>query len=132
MLAAHSSRGLATGDLDGDGSPEVVIVNMNAPPTILKNYGDRGNWLRVRLVGVESNRSAIGAVVRVTAGGVTQTSVVASGSSYLSQSDFRQSFGLGKLTMVERVEILWPRGRREAREHVPVNQEIEVREGSLR
>ena len=132
VLAAHSSRGLATGDLDGDGSPEIVIVNMNAPPTILKNYGDRGNWLRVRLVGVESNRSAIGAVVRVTAGGVTQTSVVASGSSYLSQSDFRQSFGLGKLTIVERVEILWPRGRREARENVPVNQEIEVREGSLR
>ena len=111
---ARSSRGLAIGDLDGDGAPEIVIVNMNAAPSVLKNYGEKGASILVRLTGVKSNRGAIGARIAVSAGASTQTSSVASGSSYLSQSDFRQHFGLGKATQADRIEILWPSGRRES------------------
>ncbi len=118
-LPPACSRGLATGDLDNDGSPEIVIVNRNGPPTLLKNFGDRGNWISV-------NIKAVGAVVKVSAGGVSQTSVVASGSSYLSQSDFRQHFGLGRAQVVESIEILWPDGPRSTVKAQPVNREIAI------
>ena len=118
-LPPGCSRGLATGDLDNDGSPEIVIVNHNGPPTVLKNFGDRGNWISV-------NIKAVGAVVKVRSGGVTQTSVVSSGSTYLSQSDFRQHFGVGAAQVVESVEVLWPDGRRSAVKEQPVNREISI------
>lgn len=127
---ARASRGLATGDLDGDGSPEIVIVNMNGPPTILKNHAPKGNWLLVKLVGTASNRSAIGAKVFVTAGGERQLSVVPGGSSYLSQPDFRRHFGLGGSRRVESIEVIWPSGKRDTLENVEANREIEIREGS--
>lgn len=116
-LAPACSRGLATGDLDNDGAPEVVIVNHNGAPTVLKNYGERGNWIRV-------NAKAIGAVVKVMAAGLTQTSVVTSGGSYLSQSDFRQHFGLGSAQRVDRIEVLWPDGTKSALENQPANREV--------
>ena len=129
LTMARSSRGLAIGDLDGDGAPEIVIVNMNAAPSVLKNYGEKGASILVRLTGVKSNRGAIGARIAVSADASTQTSFVASGSSYLSQSDFRQHFGLGKATQADRIEILWPSGRRESLANVAANQEIHIREG---
>jgi hypothetical protein len=129
LSSAHSSRGLAIGDLDGDGTPEIIIVNMNAAPTILKNFGEKGNSLIIGLTGVQSNRSAIGAKIVVTTGAFSQTAVVTSGSSYLSQSDFRQHFGLGKAAQADRIDILWPNGRTESISNVPANQEIRVREG---
>jgi hypothetical protein len=129
LALAQSSRGLAVGDLDGDGAPEIVIVNMNAPPTVLKNYGEKGNSILIRLTGAQSNRSAIGAKIAVSTGASVQTAIVASGSSYLSQSDFRQHFGLGKGTQADHIEIFWPSGRRESFANVPANQEIQVREG---
>jgi hypothetical protein len=128
LAAAHCSRGLAIGDLDGDSAPEIVIVNMNAPPAVLKNTGE-GNSILVKLTGVKSNRSAIGRRIVVATGGSTQTGFVASGSSYLSQSDFRQHFGLGKAKQADRIDILWPSGRRESLSNVPENQEIQVQEG---
>ncbi len=118
-LPPGCSRGLATGDLDNDGSPEIVIVNHNGPPTVFKNFGDRGNWISV-------NIKTVGAVVKVRAGGVTRTSVVSSGSSYLSQSDFRQHFGVGAAQVVESVEVLWSDGRRSAVKEQPVNREISI------
>jgi hypothetical protein len=129
LAAARSSRGLVAGDLDGDGTPEIVIVNMNAPPSVLKNYGEKGASILVKLIGVKSNRSAIGAKIVVSAGASTQTAFVSSGSSYLSQSDFRQHFGLGKATQADRIEILWPGGGRDSLANVAANQEIHVREG---
>lgn len=120
-LAAACSRGLAAGDLDNDGSPELVIVNQNGAPSVLKNYGDRGNWVRVNV------GAAVGAVVRVQAGGVTQMAVVASGGSYLSQSDFRQHFGIGAAAKVDRVEVQWPDGRKSELRDQPANREISVR-----
>jgi hypothetical protein len=129
-IEARVSRGLATGDLNGDGSPEIVIVNMNDSPTILTNNAPKGNWLLVRLTGTASNRSAIGARVTVKAGGTRQTSTVPGGSSYLSQPDFRRHFGLGELKQADRVEVDWPSGKSDSLVNVPVNREIEIREGS--
>ena len=130
LQVTRSSRGLAIGDLDGDGAPEIVIVNMNAAPTVLKNFSKKGNSILIRLAGTESNRSAIGAKIMVAAGNSKQVAFVTSGSSYLSQSDFRQHFGLGHATQADRIVIVWPNGRSEALTNVAANQEIQVREGS--
>jgi hypothetical protein len=115
-LPASSSRGLATGDLDNDGSPEIVIVNHNGVPSVLKNFSERGNWVTVRLGG-----NPVGALVKVQG----QMSVVASGSSYLSQNDFRQYFGVGTSESVD-VEVLWPDGSRSMLKGQAVNREISV------
>src|SRR5947209_15374411 len=87
------SRGSAVGDLDGDGAPEILVVNMNEPPSLLKNFGSKGNAILVEAVGTKSNRSAIGARVSVTAGALHQIEEVRSGGSYASQNDFRLHFG---------------------------------------
>jgi enediyne biosynthesis protein E4 len=104
------ARGLAFGDLDGDGRPEVVIVNMNSTPTVLKNDGPHGHYINVHLTGTKSNRSAIGARVSVHAGGRTMIDEVMSGGSYYSQNSFTLHFGLGAATRVDSIEIRWPVG----------------------
>jgi hypothetical protein len=123
------SRGVATGDLDGDGAPEILIVNMNEPPSLLKNFVPRGNAILVAMEGTKSNRSAIGARVTVTAGKLRQTDEVRSGGSYASQSDFRLHFGLGSATKVDQIEIRWPSGAVEKLSNVAAGQCIRVREG---
>jgi enediyne biosynthesis protein E4 len=86
-------------------------MNMNEPPSLLRNQQQSGNhWLRVRLEGSRSNRSAIGAVVTVESGGHKQTQAVLSQSSFLSQNDFRLHFGLGSSASVDRIEVRWPNG----------------------
>jgi enediyne biosynthesis protein E4 len=104
------SRGLAVGDLDGDGRPEILLVNMNATPALLKNRAPGGHYLNVALTGTKSNRSAIGARVTVTAGGRKRIDEVMSGSSYYSQNSFTLHFGLGALTAIDAIEIHWPSG----------------------
>ncbi len=104
------SRGLAVGDLDGDGRPEIVIVNLNEPPALLKNLGPRGNWVAVSLAGVKSNRSAVGARVTIEAEGKKQMQEVASGGSYFSQSSMTLYFGLGKVGKLDKLEVKWPSG----------------------
>src|SRR5262249_12685727 len=101
------SRGVASGDLDGDGAPEILVVNMNEPPSLFKNFGSKGNAILVEAVGTKSNRSAIGARVTAIAGNLRQTDEVRSGGSYGSQSDFRLHFGLGTATKVDSLEIRW-------------------------
>ena len=128
ILAAHSSRGMAIGDLDNDGRPEVVIVNMHEPPSLLKVSGDRGNSILVRAL-TRSGRDAIGARVTVTAGSLKQIDEVRSGGSYISQNDFRLHFGLGAATNAD-VAIRWPNGTWTAFPALPANHLITMTEGS--
>ena len=110
VMARHSSRGLAVGDIDNDGTLELLINNQGERPSLLKQTArPPGNWIILSLKGTRSNRSGIGARVRVTAGGVTQTDEVRSGGSYLSQNDLRLHFGLGSARRAT-VEVLWPSG----------------------
>jgi enediyne biosynthesis protein E4 len=129
LTTPRVSRGVATGDFDGDGAPEIVVVNMNEPPSLLKNFGPRGNALLIEAVGTKSNRSAIGARVIVTAGKLRQVDEVRSGGSYASQSDFRLHFGLGSATRVDEIEIRWPGGAVEKIHNVQTGQCIRVQEG---
>ena len=128
--APHSSRGCAFGDFDNDGDVDIVIVNHNEPPSLLRNDVSGGNhWLKVKLNGVESNRSAIGARVTVRYGGKVQAQEVLSQSSYLSVNDSRLHFGLGSATTAD-VEIRWPLGRVEKLAQVAADRLIWVKEGS--
>jgi hypothetical protein len=123
------SRGMASGDLDGDGAPEIVVVNMNEPPTLLKNFGPKGNAILIEAIGTKSNRSAIGARVMVVAGKLRQIDEVRSGGSYASQCDFRLHFGLGDAKKADRIEVRWPSGAVERIGDVAANQWIRLREG---
>ena len=107
---SRSSRGLAVGDLDGDGRPEMVIVNMNAAPALLKNFGPHGHYLNVALTGTKSNRSAIGARVVVTAAGRKWIDEVMSGASYYSQNSFTLHYGMGSVAAVDGLQVRWPSG----------------------
>lgn len=125
----HSSRGVAFGDIDNDGTLEILINNQNSTPSLLKASAKAaGNWVLLKLTGSKSNRSAIGAKVRLTAGGRTQIDEVRSGGSYISQSDFRLHFGLGAAGKVDKVEIDWPSGATQVEEGLPANRIIELKE----
>jgi enediyne biosynthesis protein E4 len=124
------SRGLATGDLDGDGRPEIVIVNMNDKPTLLKNAGPRQNAIAITLIGTRSNRSAIGARCTIEAGGRKRIAEVVSGGSYFSQSSLTLYFGLGKSEKADRIEVRWPLGKTQTWSAVPANRTIVLTEGT--
>ncbi len=115
LAVARSSRGAAFGDLDDDGDLDVVVNNLDDRPTVLRNNSRAdGHWLKVLLRGGDGNRSAIGARVRVEAGGRTHSRVVRSSDSYVSHHDLRLHFGLGTDERVERLSIDWPDGSSES------------------
>ena len=129
VAAAHSGRGCAFGDFDNDGDIDILIINMNEPPSLLRNdVQGKQNWIKVKLEGVKSNRSAIGARVLARYGGKTQAQSLVSQSSFYSCNDPRLHFGLGDHTSVD-LEVHWPNGLVESFRHVPVNQLITLREG---
>lgn len=104
-------RGLAVGDLFNDGNVDIVIEGLDGAPEVLRNHGIAGNhWINFELQGTKSNRLAIGAKVKITAGKMTQVDEVRSGGSYLSQNDLRVHFGLGAETRIDSVEVEWPSG----------------------
>jgi hypothetical protein len=123
------SRGAAVGDLDNDGGLEIVVNNMNDTPSLLKNIGERKNWIEFKTVGRQSNRDGIGARVTVVAGGLRQIDEVRSGGSYVSSNDLRLHFGIGDALKVDRVEVLWPSGRKEFFASLPANRIVVVEEG---
>ena len=130
VAAAHPSRGCAFGDFDNDGDLDVVIMNINEPPSLLRNDAPANNrWLKVKLIGTKSNRSAMGAQVRVRYGNKVQAQQLLSQSSYLSSNDPRLHFGLGNETKAD-IEIRWPNGLKESASNVAANQLVIFREGS--
>jgi hypothetical protein len=130
VTTARAGRGTAFGDLDNNGTVDVTINNVHdAPDVFLTRAPAAHGWLVVRLVGTTSNRSAIGARVRVLAGGVPQVQEVRGGGSYLSQNDLRVHFGLGAASAVDRIEVRWPNGRVERWTDVRPNQVLTLTEG---
>ena len=125
----HSSRGAAFGDFDNDGAVEIAINNQNETPSLWKQAKNpEGHWVILKLVGTRSNRSAIGARVRLTATGRVQTDEIRSGGSYLSQSDLRLHFGLGSANKIDQIEVLWPSGTRQVLKDLAVGRVITIRE----
>ena len=129
LVALNLGRGCAFGDFDNDGDVDVIVNNLDGPPTLLRNDGASGNGsILLKCVGTRSNRSAIGARVKVSVGGGTQTKEVMSGSSYYSQSDLRLHFGLGRAAAADAVEVAWPSGGKEAFRDLPANQVYVIQE----
>ncbi|WP_298038637.1 CRTAC1 family protein, partial [uncultured Desulfuromonas sp.] len=123
------SRGSAIGDIDNDGDLDILVLNLNDTPRLLRNDGgNRSHWLSIRARGTRSNRDAIGTRVRLTAGGVTQVADVRSSSGYLSQGDLRVHFGLGAAAKAERIEIRWPDGGVQVLENVTADRIVTVTE----
>jgi hypothetical protein len=123
------SRGMATGDLDGDGRPEILIVNMNDRPALLKNVGARQNAIAITLTGTRSNRSAIGARCTIEAGGRKQIADVIGGGSYYSQSSLTLYFGVGKAEKIDRIEVRWPAGGKQSWSAIAPNRTLFITEG---
>jgi hypothetical protein len=122
IRAENLGRGCAFGDFDNDGDVDVIVNNLDSPPSLLRNDGgNRNNWIMIKCVGTRSNRSAIGTRVKVTSGGHIQIDEVMSGSSYYSQNDFRLHFGLGRATKADNVELTWPSSLQESFQNLPVN-----------
>jgi enediyne biosynthesis protein E4 len=107
-----------------------VVNDLDGAPMILRNQGIPGNhWVSFELAGTKSNRLAIGARLKLVAGGMTQTSEIHSGGSYLSQSDLRVHFGLGKATKIDSLEIHWPSGLVETLKDLEADKFYSVLEG---
>ncbi|MBW3598217.1 MAG: CRTAC1 family protein, partial [Planctomycetes bacterium] len=127
---AMAARGVACDDLDNDGRVDVVVLNSRGRPVVLRNESSPGNhWLQVRLRGVGANRHAVGARVKITAGGKELAAEVHSGRGYQSHFGSRLTFGLGASSRVERLEIHWSAGGRDVWRGFDSNQEVIVVEG---
>jgi hypothetical protein len=125
------SRGVAVGDLFNDGHMDLVIENLEGSPMLLRPEGaSQNDWISLTLEGAKSNRLALNARVRVTAGDLVQTDEVRSGGSYISQSDLRLHFGLGSHDHVDKVEVFWPSGTEETYTQLVANRLYTLVEGN--
>jgi enediyne biosynthesis protein E4 len=130
-LPAQSRRGAAFGDIDNDGNVDVVILNVGEPPSLLLNRNASPNHrVLFKLVGVKSNKAAIGARVTVRVGALVQFDEVRGGASYLSQNDLRLHFGLGSNEKMNEVDIRWPNGEAETLRDVPADFIYTIVEGT--
>jgi len=128
ITTPFNSHGVAAADFDNDGAVEILVNNSHDRPSLLKNFGEHGNWILLKLEGTKSNRDAIGAKVTVRVGDHQQTQEVRSGGGYISQSDFRLHFGLGKAIKADAVEIRWPSGLVQRFENIAGNRVVKIRE----
>ncbi|MBW3596182.1 MAG: CRTAC1 family protein [Planctomycetes bacterium] len=130
LLLKRVGRGAGFDDLDNDGDMDAVVLNACQQPTVLRNDSPRtGNWLQVRCIGRGANRDGVGALVKVTAGGTTQSATIHSGRGYQSDYGRRLHFGLGAAEVADRVEITWPGGPTDFVETVPMNQVLNLTQG---
>jgi enediyne biosynthesis protein E4 len=127
-----SSRGAAFGDYDNDGGMDVLVLNMNDLPSLLHNVGgNKQNWIKLKLIGTQCNRTAIGARARVIVGRHIQMDEVSSGTSVMSQNDLRLHFGLGTAEIVDVIEVKWPTTQKIERfTRIAANQILTIREGA--
>ena len=122
-------RGLAVADFDNDGNLDVVISNQGQRAVLLKNQGTRrGNWVSIRAKGSKSNTFGLGATVRLATAEGLQVREINNVASYLSANDVRLHVGLGRATVVQAIDILWPSGARQTVKDVPVNQILVIEE----
>jgi hypothetical protein len=131
VMENSPARGAAFGDFDNDGDIDIVINNVNAAPELIRNDSKSGNnWLKIKLVGVKSNRTGIGARIKLTTEDGVQIEEVRSGSSYYSQNDMRVNFGVGKVVKIKSVEVRWPSGQIDTLNDLEANQIITLKEGN--
>jgi hypothetical protein len=127
----HAGRGVAVGDFDNDGDPDVLMLCMGEPPRLFRNDSPRRNhWVGLQLAGTRSGKDAIGARVRLAAAGRVRTRARVGGGSYLTASDPRLLFGLGQETRVDTVEVRWPSGLVESFPVPPIDRYTTLREGA--
>lgn len=126
----YVGRGVAFADLDNDGFVDVVVANNGDSPLVLHNSGANGNhFLNFKLKGTKSNKDGMGARIRITSGATSQVREIAGGGSYLSQSDLRTNFGLGKAGRADAIEIIWPSGQRQTFHNVEADKFYLAEEG---
>ena len=126
----HAGRGVAFADFDNDGNVDIVVGNNGDPPLLLHNSGGAGNhFVSFKLIGKKSNRDAMGARLRLHAGGISQIREIAGGGSYLSQSDLRAHFGLGRNTKADSLEVIWPSGLRQTFRNIAADGFYAIEEG---
>jgi hypothetical protein len=126
-LPPQAARGGAFADYKNNGRLGIAVSRMDSRPLLLENTGDQNNWLRLKLTGTKCNRQAVGARVKVNAGGTTQYESVRAGGSYLSSNDPRLHFGLGAASQAE-IEVTWPGGGTEKFTAVPANRQFDIRQ----
>ncbi len=131
LLEPTASRGCAFGDFDNDGDIDVVINPVNDLPVLLRADSTTGaNWISIKLIGVKSNRTGVGARIKVVSEGKTQIDEVRSGGSYYSQNDLRVHFGLGKAAKAKTIEVRWPSGAVDTLNDIVAGQVVFIKEGA--